>query len=185
MTRPLRSDAVRNRDKLLAAAAHEFAAQGLDAPLEHIAKRAGVSIGTLYNHFPTRDDFFNALLPERLGPAMEEIAAEALADDDPWRGFETYLIGIFTLQAKDRGLNDAISQRIPLSPEVLAVCHRGLDHAVRIIGRAKAAGQLRPDYEPSDLGSLISAMSQVIQRDPDGWRRFLAFYLNGLRVSGK
>lgn len=182
MTRPLRSDAIRNRDKLLAAAGHEFAAQGLDAPLEHIAKRAGVSIGTLYNHFPNRDDFLNALLPERLGLAMEEIAAEALAEDDAWRGFETYLVGIFALQAKDNGLNDAISQRIPLSAEVLAVCQRGLEHAESVIGRAKASGQLRPDYEPADLGSLIGAMSQVIRRDPNSWRRFLAFYLGGLRV---
>ncbi|QUQ69364.1 TetR/AcrR family transcriptional regulator [Kutzneria sp. CA-103260] len=182
MTRPLRSDAIRNRDKLLAAAAQEFGAQGLDAPLEHIAKRAGVSIGTLYNHFPTRDDFFNALLPERIGPAMDQIAARALADDDPWRGFETYLDGIFALQAKDRALRDAISQRITLTPEVLAVCQRGLEHAVRVIDRAKAAGRLRPDFEPADLTPLVLAVSEVIQRDPDGWRRFLAFHLDGLRA---
>jgi AcrR family transcriptional regulator len=182
MTRPLRSDAIRNRDKLLAAASHEFAAQGLDAPLEHIAKRAGVSIGTLYNHFPIRDDFLNALLPGRLGPALEEIAARAHADEDPWHGFETYLAGIFTLQAEDRGLNDAISQRIPLTAEVLAVCRRGFEHSERIVARAKASGQLRPDYEPSDLGMLIRAMSQVIQSDPHGWRRFLALHLDGLRA---
>jgi len=182
MTRPLRSDAIRNRDKLLAAAGQEFAAQGLDAPLEHIAKRAGVSIGTLYNHFPTRDDFLNALLPARIGRAMDEIAAEALADDDPWRAFETYLAGIFSLQVKDRGLTDAISQRIQLTPEVLEVCRRGLEHAVRLIDRAKAAGRLRPDFEPADLTPLVLAMSEVIQRDPDGWPRFLAFYLDGLRV---
>jgi AcrR family transcriptional regulator len=185
MARPQRSDALRNREKLLAAAAQEFAAQGLDAPLEHIAKRAAVSIGTLYNHFPTRDAFFNALLPERIGPALDAIAAEALAEDDPWRSFETYLAGIFAMQVRDRGLNDAISQRIELTPEVLKVCHRGLEHAVRIIDRAKAAGRLRPDFEPSDLGPLVLAMSEVVRRDPDGWRRFLAFYLDGLRVSRK
>jgi AcrR family transcriptional regulator len=182
MARALRADAVRNRDKLLAAAASEFATQGLDAPLEHIAKRAGVSIGTLYNHFPTRDDFLDALLPERLGPAMAEIAAQALAEDDPWRGFETYLVGLLGLQARDRALNDAISQRIPLSPDVLAVCGQGFEQALLIIGRAKAAGRLRPDYEPSDLLSLTWATAAVIRRDPQGWRRFLDLYLDGLRV---
>ncbi|MFI9383897.1 TetR/AcrR family transcriptional regulator [Kutzneria sp. NPDC052558] len=182
MTRPLRSDAIRNRDKLLAAASHEFTAHGLDAPLEHIAKRAGVSIGTLYNHFPTRDDFFNALLPERIGPALDAIAAKAQAEDDPWRAFETYLFGIFALQVKDRGLNDAIAQRITLTPEVLEVCHRGQVHAELVIERAKAAGRLRPDFQPSDVTPLVLAMSEVIHRDPDGWQRFLAFYLDGLRV---
>jgi AcrR family transcriptional regulator len=182
MTRPLRSDASRNRDKLLSAAAHEFAAQGLDAPLEHIAKRAGVSIGTLYNHFPARDDFLNALLPERLGVALTELAAAAQAEDDPWRAFETYVTGLCALQATDRGLNDAISQRIQLTPEVLAVCQQGLEHVQRIIGRAKTAGQLRPDFEPSDLVALQWAMSQVIQRNLAGWRRFLGFYLDGLRA---
>jgi len=182
MTRPLRSDASRNRDKLLSAAAHEFAAQGLDAPLEHIAKRAGVSIGTLYNHFPARDDFLNALLPERLGVALTELATAAHAEDHPWRAFETYVTGLGALQATDHGLNDAISQRIQLTPEVLAVCQQGLEHVQRIIGRAKDAGQLRPDFEPSDLVALQWAMSQVIRRDPTGWRRFLGFYLDGLRA---
>jgi AcrR family transcriptional regulator len=182
MTRPLRADASRNRDKLLSAAGHEFATKGLDAPLEHIAKRAGVSIGTLYNHFPTRDDFLNALLPERLGPALAELTAAALADDDPWRGFETYVTGVCALQATDRALNDAIAQRIPLTAEVLAACSRGLDSASRIIRRAQAAGRLRPDFEPADLIPLNRAMAEVIERCPDGWRRFLAFHLDGLRA---
>jgi AcrR family transcriptional regulator len=178
----MRSDAARNRDKLLTAAAHEFRATGLDAPLEHIAKRAGVSIGTLYNHFPTREDFFNALLPERLGPALREIATKALAQDDPWTGFETYLVDLFAMQATDRALNDAISQRIPLSPEVLAVCHSGFEYAVQVIDRAKASGRLRADYEPADLAPLTWAMSRVIHESPESWRRFLAFYLDGLRA---
>jgi hypothetical protein len=58
----------------------------------------------------------------------------------------------------------------------------GLEHAVQIIERAQAAGRLRPDFEPSDLGPLVLAMSEVVHRNPDGWRRFLAFYLDGLRV---
>ncbi|GAB3879932.1 TetR/AcrR family transcriptional regulator [Kibdelosporangium lantanae] len=179
----MRTDAARNRDKLLAAAAHEFGAHGLDAPLEHIAKRAGVSIGTLYNHFPTREDFFNALLPERLGPALTEIGTKALATADPWEGFVSYLVGLYELQAHDRALNDAISQRIPLSAEVLAACHQGLEHVTRVIDRAKASGQLRADYSPTDLPPLSAAMSRVITEFPNDWRRFLAHYVDGLRAT--
>src|SRR6202034_2003593 len=100
-SRPLRSDAARNRDKLLDAAALEFGERGLDAPLEHIARRAGVSIGTLYAPFPAREAFFEAMYPPRLA-ALDQIAAKALADVDPWNGFAGFIEGLFGLLAADR-----------------------------------------------------------------------------------
>lgn len=179
--KPLRADAARNRAKLLAAAAQVFGARGLDAPLEHIAKRAGVSIGTLYAHFPTREALFDAIFPERLA-ALDRVAEAALADSDPWQGFVTFLEGVFTLQAEDRGLNDAISRRVPLSGELDEVCTRGVGHADRIIARARQAGRLRADFTMADLAVLTSAVSQVIRTAPEDWRRFLALYLDGVRV---
>lgn len=178
--KPLRADAARNRAKLLDAAAEVFAARGLDAPLEHIAKQAGVSIGTLYAHFPTRDALFDAIFPERLA-ALDRVAADALADPDPWRGFVTFLEGVFALQAEDRGLNDAISRRVPLSGEMEDVCARGVGHADKIIARAREAGLLRADFTAADLAVLTSAVSQVIRTAPDGWRRFLRLHLDGVR----
>lgn len=184
-TRPLRADAARNRDKLLAVAAQVFGERGLDAPLEEIARRAGVSIGTLYNHFPTREAFFDAIFPARLA-ALERIAADALADPDAWHGFTGFVEGLFALQAEDHGLNDALARRIPLSPEVNEACQRGLRHVDRIIQRARQSGQLRDDFEPQDLVTLMWAMSQVIresaQAAPQAWRRCLAFFLDGLRA---
>lgn len=183
MAKPLRADAARNRDKLLAAAAQLFGERGLDAPLEHIAKAAGVSIGTLYAHFPTREAFVDAIFPARLA-VLDEIGAAALADEDPWRGFVSFVERLVALQAEDRGLNDAIAQRLPMATEVEQTCQRGFGYAIEIVERAKASGRLRADFEPADLATLTWAMSQVIREstEPEIWRRFLAFFIDGLRA---
>lgn len=180
-TRSRRSDALRNRDRLLAAAAELFAERGLEVPLDEIARTAGVSIGTLYNHFPTRDDLYNAIIPARLG-ALDQIVARALATDDPWEGFVAYLEGVFGLQAQDRSLNDAIARRRPASAEIAEVCSRNVDEVLELIARAKASGDLRDDFQPMDLAMLGAAISQVIQESGD-WRRFLDLHLTGLRAN--
>jgi AcrR family transcriptional regulator len=184
-TRPLRADAARNRDRLLAAASEVFAERGLDAPLEEIARRAGVSIGTLYNHFPAREDLFDAIFPARM--AVLDTAAEAARTDaDPWSGFVAFTETFFALIAEDRGINDALAQRVPLSPGVVEACHRCFRHLDRLIARAKESGQLRADFEVPDYAALIWAMSQVIRESagvaPQAWRRCLAFLLDGLRA---
>lgn len=183
--KPLRADAARNRAKLLAAATELFGERGLDAPLEEIARRAGVSIGTLYNHFPSREAFWEAIFPERLA-TLERITETALAAPDAWDGFVAYLEGLFALQAEDRGLNDALAQRFRAAGEVEQACNRGFRLAELLIQRARDSGQLRPDFEPEDLVTLIWAMSQVIRESmetaPDAWRRCLAFFLDGLRA---
>lgn len=185
MSRPLRADAVRNRDKLVAAGAAVFGERGLDAPLEEVARRAGVSIGTLYNHFPARENLFDAIFPARLA-ALDEIVERSLADPDPWGGFVAYIEGLFALQAEDRGLNDALARRFPRASELNAACHRGLEHLVTIMARAQESGDLRPDFEPQDVMTLMWAMSQVIRESadvaPDAWRRCLGFFLDGLRA---
>jgi AcrR family transcriptional regulator len=184
-SRPLRSDAARNRDKLLTAATEVFRERGLDAPLEHIARRAGVSIGTLYAHFPVREAFFDAIFPPRLA-GLDQIAAQTLAEPDPWDGFAGFTEALFELLAGDRGLSDAFAQRVPLSPVVTEACRRGFGHAQQIIGRAHDSGQLRSDFQLADLVSLTWAISQVIRESaafaPEAWRRHLAFFLDGLRA---
>ncbi|HEY1094294.1 MAG TPA: helix-turn-helix domain-containing protein [Glycomyces sp.] len=178
-TRSRRSDALRNRDRLLAAAADLFAERGLEVPLDEIARTAGVSIGTLYNHFPTRDDLYNAIIPARLA-ALDQIVARALEADDPWDGFVAYLEGVFGLQAQDRSLNDAIARRRPASDEIAEVCARNVDGVLELIARAKASGDLREDFQPMDLAMLGAAISQIIHESGD-WRRFLDLHLTGLR----
>lgn len=184
MSKPLRADAARNRAKLLEAATQVFGERGLEAPLEHIAKQAGVSIGTLYKHFPTREAFVDAIFPERLS-VLAEIGATALTSADPWQGFTTFVEGLVALQAEDLGLNDAIARRLPTASEAERYCGRGMDFAADIIKRAKASGQLRADFEPADLVTLTWAMSQVIREsaesEPHRWRKFLGFLLDGLK----
>jgi AcrR family transcriptional regulator len=180
-SRPLRADAARNREKLLAAAAELFAERGLDVPLEHIARRAEVSIGTLYKHFPTRADFVTAIFPDRLA-ALDVIGEKALADPDPWHAFAGYLDDLFALQAEDRGLNDILARDLPDAPHVVSACHRSAGHAEILIARAIGAGVLRADYSIADMATLTRAMAQVIRDTPDEWRRFLSIYVEGLHT---
>lgn len=183
MARPLRADAARNRGKLLVAAAAVLGEQGLDAPLEEVARRAGVSIGTLYNHFADRAALVTAILPEQLSP-LTPLGEKALADPDPWRGFVTFLDGMFALQAQDRGINDAVARNAPGTVDPASEC-AGFGPIEQILGRARAAGELRPDFAVSDLTALIWAVSRIIQEapdDPSAWRRFVSIHLDGLRV---
>ena len=184
--RPLRADAARNREKLLAAAKRLFGERGLDVPMEHIARQAEVSIGTLYAHFPTREAFFAAIFPERLR-ALDTLREKAQAEPDPWLAFVGYLEGLFALHAEDRGLNDVLAGDLPNAPGVVESCHRGAGHVGEIIDRARESGQLRADFTVSDMATLTRAMAQVIRDSidtaPDEWRRFLGIYVAGLRAT--
>lgn len=183
-TRTLRADAARNREKLLAAGGEVLGERGLDAPLEEVARRAGVSIGTLYNHFPHRDDLIGAIYPARLAQ-LDAVAEEALDDPDPWHAFTAFVEGLFALQAQDRGLNDAVARSAPGSVDPAIECPGGFRHAVAVIERAHAAGVLRPDFRPSDLATLTWAMSRVIIEAPQEWQRCLGFFLDGLHVAAE
>lgn len=184
-SRALRADAARNREKLLTAATRLFAEHGLNVPMEHIARRAEVSIGTLYKHFPTRDAFFEAIFPERLA-ALEALGRKALDDPDPWQGFAGYLQDLFAMHAEDHGLNEVLARELPNAAGVVKSCQQGAGHAAELIERAHADGRLRPDFTIADMSTLTRAMARVIRDSLDAgtdeWRHFLAIYLDGLRV---
>ena len=93
----------------MAAAAELFAERGVDVPLDEIARRAGVSIGTLYNHFSNRGALLDAVLPDWVAE-VDRLAEAALADPDPWRGFAGFMEGLFVIQARNRSMNDAIAR---------------------------------------------------------------------------
>lgn len=180
----MRADALRNRDRLMAAATELFAERGVDVPLDEIARRAQVSIGTLYNHFPNRGALLDAVLPERLAE-LDRLAAKAMADPDPWRGFADFLDGLFVIQASDRSMNEAIARSPVGSVDVSAECGRAGGVLDSVVRRAKEAGVLRTDFGAEDLTALVWAMSKVISMsdgDDAVWRRHLGFVLDGLRV---
>lgn len=182
--RPLRQDAARNRERLLAAARDVFRRKGLHAPLEEIANQAGVAIGTLYNRFPTRGDLVDAVLGPLAQQAVQ-IAEQAAVADDPWDGFAGFMERNCALLAEDRGYTDMHRSRIPGTPAIDAAQQRLAVLKTAIVARAKAAGVLRADFEPADLALLTWGIAGTVHatRDaaPDAWRRHLALLLDGLR----
>lgn len=182
----MRADAQRNAEKLRAAAAELFHERGLHVPLKEIARRAGVSHGTLYNLFGTREALIDEVVTELAASRLEEVAERALAHDDAWAGFAYYLERLCELQATDPALADVIGGRYPGAERLMRVCGRTLDAARRIIDRAQRAGALRPDFASEDLALVLGTNALLARATadtaPDAWRRSTAFLLDGLRA---
>ncbi len=182
--RELRADAERNRAAILAVARDVFAEQGLEAPLEVIAARAGVGIATLYRRFPTREKLVAAALVDKIA-LYAEAAEQARAVTDPWAGFAGFVQRICELQACDRGLGDLLSMTLSADEQIEQVRATANGHVIALIERAKASGTLRRDFVGEDLLLLLiaaAAVMQVTRADaPDAWRRFVALALDALR----
>jgi AcrR family transcriptional regulator len=184
--RPLRRDAQRNRNAILAAARQVFCDHGLEAPLEEIARRAGVGIGTLYRRFPSRVELLDAVLADTV-QAHVDVAEQALTMDDSWDGFAYYLEETCRLQAADRGLNDVMSMRFPRATAVEAAKTRLYEVVGQVVDRAQQSGQLRADLTLEDLAFLNWANTRILEAGraagvPDAWRRHLGFLLDGFRA---
>ncbi|GAA4099843.1 TetR/AcrR family transcriptional regulator [Nonomuraea soli] len=177
----MRKDALHNRERLLGAARRLFADRGLEAPLEEIARAAGVSIGTLYNRFPDRQALVEAVFADRVR-AVAELAERALAMDDAWEGFAAFLTGVCELQSADLGYNDLVARAAPLEGE------RGYALMGELVERARRDGGLRADVELADLAFVLWGVAATIRATrataPAVWRRHLALALDGLRGAG-
>ncbi|WP_280352722.1 TetR/AcrR family transcriptional regulator [Nocardia abscessus] len=184
MTRPLRRDAARNREKLLRSAAEVFTEQGLEGSLEEIARRAGVSIGTLYNHFPTRDMLIDALLPPRLA-AVDEKAARPAAEPDAWAAFTGFVEDLLGRLTADRGLLEAFTGDHPAAAQLAQACHRGMSQLSAVLARVREAGALRADATDEDVVNLVWALSLLGETTGSpSWRRGLEIVFDGLRNRG-
>ncbi len=185
--RGLRADACRNRDAILAAARDVFARQGLQAPLEEIAREAGVGIATLYRRFPTRERLVAAALLEKVRQ-YADAASEALADPDPWAGFARFVRRSCSLQVNDRGLSDLLSMTLPAGEEVEQLRATVYQHVTALAERAKAAGRLRSDFVPEDLLLALIANAAVAHvTGPDAPRasqRLGALFLDAFQHTG-
>ena len=179
-----RSDARRNREALTRAARAAFAAHGLDAALEQVARDAGVSIGTLYRHFPTRVDLVQAVFTDRLENLLAT-AERAAALPDAWAGFRLYLEAHCQLQAEDRGFDDLAGIRLPNSSCIDAIQERILHLGVGIVEDAQRQGALRTDVTAEDLAFVIWSQGRVAQATrgiaPRAWRRHLHLILDAFR----
>jgi AcrR family transcriptional regulator len=185
MARKPRKDAERNRAAIVRAGRELFRSRGVDAPLEQVARAAGVGIGTLYRHFPSRTDLLDAVATEAVTEHLA-IAEAALAIDDPWDAFCHYLIETGALEAADRALNDLLSIRLPRARSADALVRRALEAAGTLLRRAQDAGRLRPDVTTEDLVFVRWANTRILAATgsvaPEVWRRHLALLLDGLRA---
>jgi AcrR family transcriptional regulator len=183
--RELRTDARQNRDALLRAARQAFALRGLDAALEQIARDAGVSIGTLYRHFPSRIDLVQAVFTDRLEQLLAA-AERAEAMPDAWAGLRLYIEARCELQVSDRGFDDLAGVRLPSSSCIDAIQDSILRLGVAIVERAQRQGTLRPDITAEDLAFVTWSQGRIAEatRDiaPNAWRRHLHLILDAFRA---
>ena len=185
--RTLRADARRNRERVLDAARECFAQAGLDAQMDDIAATAGVGVGTVYRHFPTKQALAEAIATDH----FDRLAASALAgleEPDAWEGFASFLRNSAQAQAGDRALAEVMAAE----PEVMcdaanrrADLHEAL---AELVLRAQKAGSLRPDLVPADVPMLICGIGRATLAGSAGptmsTRRYLEIMLDGLRAPG-
>lgn len=177
-----RADAVRNRARVLAAAADELAASGMDASVASIARRAGVGKGTVFRHFATRDDLIEAIAIDRfdyLTRLGEELATAA----EPGPALMEFLTAVgWELQRLDL----SVMQSLAASSEAARRAHAHLHGVVQLLlERAQANQDIRDDITATDLMLLMGAPVEITRRvrdaDPDLWQRYLAIICDGLR----
>ncbi|MFC9479026.1 TetR/AcrR family transcriptional regulator [Streptomyces griseus] len=182
----MRADAQRNAEKLRAAAAELFQERGLQVPLKEIARRAGVSHGTLYNLFGTREALIDEVVTDRAAHLLDQVSQQALSMEDAWEGFTYYVEKLCELQATDPAVADVVSGRYPDAKRLMAACARSMGAARQIVERAHEARVLRPDFTNADLVFAFAANALLARATgeaaPTGWRRQAAFLLDGLRT---
>jgi AcrR family transcriptional regulator len=182
--RPLRRDAERNRQRILAAAGELFTERGLSVTLDDIARHAGVGVGTVYRRFPDKEVLIDALFEQRLD-AICAVAEQALAAADPWEGFVLFFERGCELQAHDRGLKELLGSSTHGGGCVVDARDRLRWLVTELFDRAKAAGVVRADADPFDAALIFMMLGTVMDRTrdiaPDVWRRYLGLILDGLR----
>jgi AcrR family transcriptional regulator len=186
--RRLRADAARNRQRLIDAAEEVFAARGLDATLDDIARHAGVNVATAYRHFDSKHELARAFLQRTLDRAVA-MAEEAAAVDDPLAGLSQFLDQALGLMAANRGLVDVLTNAYGaqwFSQQLHDLITGPIRH---LLSRAQQAGQVRADVDATDFAVILPMLSSANERrvvagiaDPS--RRYLALVLAGLRPDG-
>lgn len=184
--KPLRADARRNHERVLAAARECFGRDGIDAQMDDIAALAEVGVGTVYRHFPTKDALVEALAADYFA-GQAALAERALEIADPWEAFSGYIRAAADLLAANRALAQISADR----PEVMrdaagaADVQFGFFGTLRtLIARAKGDGALRGDFEFDDIPAIMCSLGalQISPKAFTNWPRVLEMLLDGLRA---
>jgi AcrR family transcriptional regulator len=180
-SRPLRADAERNRERIVAAAADLFAERGLSVPLEEVARVAGVGVATLYRRFPTRTDLAIEVFDRNMAAYTEAVDA-ALANPSAADGFRRLIFDLCALQAADPGRRALLTTAFPASSLIEQRVADTVEKMGLLVERAHAAGALRPDVGVGDVVVMLLANAGVLEAThthaPDAWRRFAALMVD-------
>jgi AcrR family transcriptional regulator len=181
--RPLRADAARNRARVLETAYEMFAAEGLAVPIDEIAKRAGVGAGTVYRHFPTKEDLFGAVVDSRIRRIIDE--GRALLDQaEPGEALFVFLRSmVLDWGAADQGLVDALAglgiDVDSVAPDADAA-FRGL--IGELLEAAQRAGTVRPDVDAAEIKTLLVGCQAMQGYDKSHAERVTGVVIDGLRT---
>ena len=186
VVRALRADARRNREAVVVAAKKLFADQGLDAQMPDVAKAAKVGVGTVYRHFPNKEDLIAALAAERF-ERLADKAREAIEAESPWEGLCDFIRFSAQIQADDRGLCEVMGSR----PEVMnaSALAVGLDELCnQMVKRAQRSGDLRKDLEWEDIPMIACGLGRITPAEmgpaTGRWPRLVEIIIDGLRAPG-
>jgi len=183
--RPQRADARRNRGRVVAAARECFAEAGLETQVDDVARRAGVGVGTIYRHFPNKEDLARAVAVHRF-QELAGMAASALDEPDPWKALSTFMWNAAELQSRDRHLTDLMAAQPDLMHQAATELTDLRERVGQLVTRAQRAGVLRRDVEVDDVPMIMCGLGRAMQMGPGGprvsWRRYLALVLDGLRA---
>jgi len=182
--RPLRRDAERNRQRILAAAAEVFTERGLDATLDEVARAAGVGIGTVYRRFPDKNSLVSELFRDRVD-ALVTVAEDACTAPDPWQGLVAYLEFAAAAMAGDLGLRQLMMFATYDRDQVCYARDRMRPVISRLVERAQASGDLRGDFQATDVKMIAFMLASIAEyaasANPEVWRRYLTMIVDGLR----
>jgi AcrR family transcriptional regulator len=185
----MRADARRNREAIVCAARELFAERGMDAQMEEIARRAKVGVGTVYRHFPAKEDLLDAVIARRFERLAERAAqaVRAASEGEPWEAFRKFVGWAATMQAGDRALSEAMASRSERM-HAAAVGSGLVTQLELLLDLAKEAGALREDLVVEDIPAMVCSVGSVAvaAAEKPGWRwdRMLAIWLDGVRAPG-
>ena len=176
----LRADARQNRARLISAATAAFAEKGADAPLEDIARRAGVGIGTLYRHFPSRLDLQAAVFRTQVRDVCEQGDA-LLVTDAPQQAFAAWARALTMYLVTKRGLSRALIDAVGVESELITSCWMTMRETTeRLLENAQRAGVIRSDVTGVDVMRLVHGVAVSSEKDPDRTDLLLSIMLDGL-----
>lgn len=181
-----RSDAERNRRRVLDAASAVFAARGPSVTLTDVAREAGVGVGTVYRNFKDREAVLDALFADKIA-LLVRVADDAAATTDPGEAMRQVLLGVMTARATDRGLDVILTAPSRSERFARELGDAFIPQVDELASNAAAAGELRADFAAQEvclLGFMVGKVADVTREtDPDLWRRYAQLLIDGTRPS--